>query len=106
PLADVGYTLLYWGAGEGKPVVHVSQACADGPGFFTTDELVSHYAAVSGRKVDHVTFYVVLAAFKLSIIGAGNIARHRAAGEELANPSSISPLGEWALGLWRAEHPG
>ena len=100
PLADVGYTLLYWGA-EGRPVFHPSQACADRPGFLSGDELVARYAEVSGRAVDHVTFYVVLAAFKLSIIGAGNVARMRSAGVEVPNPAAVSPLAEWALDLWR-----
>jgi aminoglycoside phosphotransferase (APT) family kinase protein len=102
PLADVGYTLLYWGT-RGRPVVHASQACADRPGFFTSDELVDRYAAVTGRSVDDVTFYVVLAAFKLSIIGAGNIARRRASGDHIPDPGAVSPLGEWALDLWRRD---
>jgi aminoglycoside phosphotransferase (APT) family kinase protein len=106
PLADVGYTLLYWGTGGGKPVVHTSQACADGPGFFTPDELVDRYAEVSGRAVDHVTFYVVLAAFKLSIIGAGNIARRRVAGDEIPDAGAVSPLGRWALDLWESDRVG
>lgn len=105
PLADVGYTLLYWGTGGGRPVVHPSQACADRPGFLAADELVTRYAEVSGRAVDHVTFYVVLAAFKLSIIGAGNIARMRSAGHEVPATSAISPLGEWALARWREDRP-
>jgi len=97
PLADVGYTLLYWGTTE-RPVVHPSQACADLPGFLTADELVDRYATVTGRPVDHVTFYVVLAAFKLTIIGAGNRARMRRAGIE---PPATGPnlLAEWALEL-------
>jgi aminoglycoside phosphotransferase (APT) family kinase protein len=103
PLADVGYTLLYWGTGDGRPVVHPSQACADRPGFFTAEELVSRYAERSGRAVEHVTFYVVLAAFKLSIIGAGNVARMRAAGHELPAAVATSPLGAWALELWRGD---
>jgi aminoglycoside phosphotransferase (APT) family kinase protein len=97
PLADVGYTLLYWGTTD-RPAVHPSQACADRPGFLTADELVDRYAAVTGRTVDHVTFYVVLAAFKLTIIGAGNVARMRRAGLE-APKTAGTPLAEWALEL-------
>jgi aminoglycoside phosphotransferase (APT) family kinase protein len=101
PLADLGYTLLYWGAVD-RPVFHPSQAIADGPGFLPGDRLAARYAEVSGRTVEHITFYVVLAAFKLSIIGAGNVARMRAAGMAIPNAAATSPLGEWALDLWRS----
>ena len=100
PLADLGYTLLYWGA-QDRPVFHPSQAIADLPGFLPGDELAARYAEVSGRTVEHVTFYVVLAAFKLSIIGAGNVARMRAGGMDVPATVATSPLGDWALDLWR-----
>jgi aminoglycoside phosphotransferase (APT) family kinase protein len=100
PLADVGYTLLYWGSRD-RPPIHPSQACADRPGMLNPDELVDRYASVSGRAVDHVTFYVVLAAFKLTIIGAGNLARMRRAGVAGAEQTDSLPLAEWALDLWR-----
>ena len=104
PLADVGYTLLYWGT-AGRPTIHPSQACADLPGFLTADELIDRYARTTGRTVDHVTFYIVLAAFKLTIIGAGNLARMRRAGRTEAAEGEVNndriPLAEWALELWR-----
>jgi aminoglycoside phosphotransferase (APT) family kinase protein len=100
PLADVGYTLLYWGTAD-RPTIHPSQACADLPGFLSADELIDRYARVTGRTVDHVTFYVVLAAFKLTIIGAGNLARARRAGSAAVPSADRIPLAEWALDLWR-----
>jgi hypothetical protein len=54
---------------------------------------------LSGRAVEHVTFYVVLAAFKLAIIGAGNRARMRRAGVDLPRETT-NPLVQWALDLW------
>ena len=104
PLADVGYTLLYWGTRD-RPVIHPSQACADRPGFLTGAELTARYAEVTGRTVEHVTAYVVLAAFKLAIIGAGNVARMRASGAEVPAARALSPLAEWALALWRDAGP-
>jgi aminoglycoside phosphotransferase (APT) family kinase protein len=91
PLADVGYTLLYWGTTD-RPAIHPSQAIADRPGFFTADELVDAY----GTSQD-VSFYVALAAFKLAIIGEGNRARARRLGADV--PDTVNPLPEWALGL-------
>jgi aminoglycoside phosphotransferase (APT) family kinase protein len=98
PLADVGYTLLYWGSTD-RPPIHPSQACADLPGFDTADELTQRYAAASGRAVANLTFYVVLAAFKLAVIGAGNRARMKRGGAEVPQRAH-TPLAEWALDLW------
>ena len=70
PLADVGYTLLWWGTSD-RPPINPSQLVADLPGFLTTDELLARY----GADPDVVTFHLVLAAFKLTIIGEGNRAR-------------------------------
>ena len=103
PLADVGYTLLYWGTKD-RPAVHASQGCADLPGFLTADELTERYATVTGRTVEHVTFYVVLAAFKLAIIAEGNLARMRHAGVEPADAGDhVHGLAAWALDLWNRD---
>jgi aminoglycoside phosphotransferase (APT) family kinase protein len=99
PLADVGYTMLYWGTND-RPAIHPSQQCADRPGMFTADEIAERYAGVSGRPVEHVVFYIVLAAFKLTIIGAGNAARARRAGAEAPAAREGLPLAEWALDIW------
>ena len=103
PLADLGYSLLYWGTVD-RPYVHPSQACAELPGFLTATELTDRYATIAGRAVDDITFYVVLAAFKLTIIGEGNRARMRHAGvraPELPADMLEGPrLPDWALDLW------
>ncbi|MEA3018768.1 MAG: hypothetical protein QOI47_292 [Actinomycetota bacterium] len=91
PLADVGYTLLYWGTKD-RPTMHASQAIADLPGFFTADEIAAAY----GAEVS-LDFYMALAAFKLAIIGEGNRARARRLGQEVTG--TRNPLPEWALEL-------
>ena len=102
PLADVGYTMLYWGTDD-RPSIHPSQAIADVPGMLTADRAGRRYARVSGRTVEHLTFYIVLAAFKLTIIGAGNMARARRAGLETPSASGVgTPLAQWALELWNS----
>jgi aminoglycoside phosphotransferase (APT) family kinase protein len=100
PLADVGYTMLYWGTTD-RPPIHPSQVCAERPGMLTADGLAQRYAEVTGRAVDHVVFYIVLAAFKLTIIGAGNMARARRGGEDV--PVAASPLAQWALDFWKRD---
>ena len=100
PLADLGYTLLYWGS-QDRPLVHPSQKCADLPGFLTGSELVEYYAKLTGRDTGPITFYVVLAAFKLTIISAGNRARLRRTGADTSGGGDELPLAEWALDLWK-----
>ena len=94
PLADVGYTLLYWGTKD-RPPVHPSQVIADRPGFLSAEGVAERYG-VDLRALD---FYVVLAAFKLAIIGEGNRARARHLGIAAAGPSTATGPGldEWAL---------
>lgn len=70
PLADLGYTLIYWiEAGEEDFVA--SGGISARPGFPTRDELVARYAAASGRAVESVDFYQVLAYTKLAVIAEG-----------------------------------
>lgn len=99
PLADVGYTLLWWGTAD-RPAIHPSQAVADLPGFPTADEIVELY----GADPDVVRFHLVLAAFKLTIIGEGNRARARRLGEDV--PNVRNPLPEWALDLMKSRPCG
>jgi aminoglycoside phosphotransferase (APT) family kinase protein len=71
PLADLGYTLIYWvEAGDPDDGLGAARITA-GPGFFTRDEIVSAYAKRSGRDVGAIDFYQVLALTKLAIISEG-----------------------------------
>jgi aminoglycoside phosphotransferase (APT) family kinase protein len=92
PLADLGYALLWWGTTD-RPPISPSQAVADLPGMPSASEVCALY----GTEPDVMRFYVVLAAFKLTIIGAGNRARAKRNGVEV--PDMNSPLAGWALDL-------
>ena len=91
PLADVGYTLLWWGTAD-RPPFNPSQAVADLPGFLTAEEVCRRY----GAEPDAVRFHVVLAAFKLTIIGEGNRARARRLGQPVPDAGTLT-LADWAL---------
>ncbi len=73
PLLDLGWLLATWpdaeGGGAGKIGI---QPWA---GFATPDELVAHYRERSDRDVDAITWYAVLACYKLGIILEGTHAR-------------------------------
>lgn len=92
PLADVGYTLLYWGTTD-RPAIHPSQVIVDRPGFFTAAELAAAY----GVDLAILDFYIVLAAFKLAVIGEGNRARARRLGVDTPTLPAGSRLEDWAL---------
>jgi aminoglycoside phosphotransferase (APT) family kinase protein len=73
PLADLGYTLIYWAdPGESAEML---RGVASSPGMLTRAEIVAAYAERSGRDVAAVDFYQVLALYKLAIISEGIYAR-------------------------------
>jgi aminoglycoside phosphotransferase (APT) family kinase protein len=81
PLADVGYTLIYWvEAGDPRPprggIEEVGAVTAH-PGFFSRKEVTAAYAAASGRDLAQIDFYQVLALTKLAVISEGILKRHQ-----------------------------
>jgi aminoglycoside phosphotransferase (APT) family kinase protein len=106
PLADVGYTLVYWGeAGDQKgqrgPGGYAAVTTAKG--FHTRADLVEEYARASGRDAAAVQFYEVLALYKLAVISEGIYARWLAgktAGEGFDRVERASvPLAEAAMAI-------
>ena len=73
PLADLGLLLVYWS--RGKNVLPALDAVSSTDGFFDREEIVEAYAKATGRSVDKLDFYVVLAYYKLAIILEGIHAR-------------------------------
>jgi aminoglycoside phosphotransferase (APT) family kinase protein len=73
PLADLGLFLLYYGR-EGT---HAPSTTPLSPerGFLSRHDVVERYASGSGRAVDQLDFYEVLASYKLAIILEGINAR-------------------------------
>src|SRR5262245_11599240 len=70
PLADLGYLLSFW-AEPGDPLFALADAAwriTAQPGFPTRAQLVTRYAEHTGRRMEHVTFYVALAIWKLAIL--------------------------------------
>ncbi len=100
PLTDVGLFLLYWGQGDAQ-IIATGRNVATDTGFISRDEVIDRYAATSGRSVDNLDFYVVLAAYKLAIIVEGIHARFLM-GKTLGSGfetmgESVVRLSEWAL---------
>jgi len=106
PLADLGYTLIYWTeAGDPPPSGGVGTASTftASPGFFTRAEIIAEYARRSGRSVDAIDFYQVLALYKLAVISEGIYARYlqgKTLGEGFAGMHrSAGPLVQRALAI-------
>jgi aminoglycoside phosphotransferase (APT) family kinase protein len=76
PLTDLGLFLLYWGRADAQ-IIATGAAIEDQDGFLDRDEVVERYARVSGRSVDELDWYQVLAAYKLAIIVEGINARYQ-----------------------------
>ena len=73
PILDFGWLLATWDL-EGAPAEFAGRLTRAG-GLPTADELAERYAASSGRSLEHLPWYVVLACFKLAIILEGTHAR-------------------------------
>ncbi len=79
PLCDLGWMLFFWFDDEESvsPILEVM-----GPGFLTNDQyltrekLVSRYEAQTGVPVENLTFYRVLAVYKMAALGEMFYARY------------------------------
>jgi aminoglycoside phosphotransferase (APT) family kinase protein len=80
PLADLGTTLAYWhdeGDAE-RALIPVAAGVTAWPGFPAAAEFASCYAAVSGRELRDLSFYLALGTMKIAVILEGVQARYLA----------------------------
>ena len=80
PLADLGWMISFWReAGDGSDDLFAETTrVTELPGFSSRAELIDRYAAATGRDVDGLGWYTVLAIWKLAILLEGSYARHLA----------------------------
>jgi aminoglycoside phosphotransferase (APT) family kinase protein len=80
PLADLGWMVSFWReAGEDEEDVFTRTARVTAlPGFQSRADLIERYATETGRAVSNLTWYQVLAVWKLAILLEGSYARHLA----------------------------
>ncbi|MGH2723416.1 MAG: phosphotransferase family protein [Actinomycetota bacterium] len=79
PLADLGWLISFWHEpGEEVDESFEGFAPTRSPGFHSRDQLIDRYARASGRDVEDLDFYHVLATWKLAILLEGSYARHLA----------------------------
>ncbi|MGH7894263.1 MAG: phosphotransferase family protein, partial [Candidatus Binatia bacterium] len=106
PLADLGYLLIYWIEAGEPPLAGAFSAATAAPGFVTRAELVDAYARRSGRDVEAIDFYQVLALTKLAVISEGIYKRHVLGADVDAAPAQrvTAALAERARAIAAASH--
>jgi aminoglycoside phosphotransferase (APT) family kinase protein len=76
PLADVGWMLSFWREpGDPEEFLMDAQTVTHLPGFQSRADLLARYRERSGREVGSMTFYLVLANWKLAVLLEGSYAR-------------------------------
>jgi len=78
PLFDLATLLSYWTEADDPAAMHdLGQMPTAAHGFPTRSEVVTRYAALTGRDVSNILFYRVLTMFKLGVVFLQLHARHR-----------------------------
>jgi aminoglycoside phosphotransferase (APT) family kinase protein len=77
PLADLALTLVYWADPEDTEWadVQVGATATSGPGFMTRAEFAARYAALTGRDLSGIGYYMAFGCFKLAVVLEGINAR-------------------------------
>ncbi|RBM21803.1 acyl-CoA dehydrogenase [Prauserella sp. PE36] len=80
PLGDLGLALTYWHDldDQERALIPAAAGVTARPGFLTAAEVADRYAALSGRDLHHLNFYLGMGAMKLAVILEGVGARFRA----------------------------
>jgi aminoglycoside phosphotransferase (APT) family kinase protein len=93
PLLDLGWVLMGW-PNPDEP--RSKMAYVDYDGMPSREELLHHYAISSGRAVDEIDYYVILARFKIAIVLEGGYARYVKGGAD--NPK-MAAFGDVVLDM-------
>jgi aminoglycoside phosphotransferase (APT) family kinase protein len=67
PKLDLAWMLMNWPRDTGDPAAATS-SYVDLTGMPSREQLLAHYAEVSGRQVDDIDYYLVLAKWKIAIV--------------------------------------
>jgi aminoglycoside phosphotransferase (APT) family kinase protein len=91
PLADVGLLQVYW-TGPDDDASAWTGSATTAPGFMNRSELAERYAAVSGRDLSDLPFYVAFAYWKLACILEGVYARYLGGALGQRDPAELAPF--------------
>jgi aminoglycoside phosphotransferase (APT) family kinase protein len=88
PLLDLGWVIMGWPREGDVP----SMGYVDYTGLPTRDELLEYYANESGRSVDEIDYYEILARFKIAIVLEGGYARYVDGGADNPKMEAFGPI--------------
>jgi aminoglycoside phosphotransferase (APT) family kinase protein len=91
PLADVGLLQVYW-TGPGDDASAWAGSATTAEGFLDRADLVARYAAVSGRDVSSLPYYVSFAYWKLACILQGVYYRYLGGALGSRDPAELEPF--------------
>jgi aminoglycoside phosphotransferase (APT) family kinase protein len=105
PLADVGLLHVYWTGPDDEPTAWHSPATT-AAGFWNRDRLIDRYAAMSGRDLADLEFYIAFAYWKLACILEGVYARYVGGALGDRDPAELTPFAAQVEGAAQraAEH--
>jgi aminoglycoside phosphotransferase (APT) family kinase protein len=95
PLLDLAWVVMAW---PNPDEDRASSGYVDYTGMPTREELLDRYACVSGRAVDEIDYYVILARFKMAVVLEGGYARYVQGGAD--NPK-MQMFGDVVLDMAR-----
>ena len=91
PLADLGLLQVYW-TGPNDAASAWTGSATTAEGFYDRSELASRYAAVSGRDLSQLPFYVSFAYWKLACILEGVYARYLGGALGVRDQAELEPF--------------
>jgi len=94
PLLDLGWVLYAW-SDAGEPI-KFNRYFSAREGLPSRRQLLEQYAEQTGRNLDHIDYYIVLAMFKLAVLMEMNIAR---AASGKGNPKMTDIISKLVLDL-------
>ena len=101
PISDLAITLVYWSQATDtlRAAIPVAEHVTEGPGFWTREQVLTEYLAVTGFAADHLDECVALACFKLAVI-MESIHKRNLAGLQLGAASGTdNSMGEATVAL-------
>ena len=96
PMADLGLLMVYWTGPGDAASAWTGQACT-APGFLDRADLAARYAAVSGRDISRLDFYVAFAYWKLACILEGVYARYLGGALGQRDPAELEPFNQQVI---------
>lgn len=91
PLADLGLLQVYW-TGPGDEASAWAGTATTADGFLDRDDLITRYAAASGRDLSQLPFYVSFAYWKLACILQGVYYRYLGGALGSRDPVELEPF--------------